>query len=304
MQTSTVSLQDHLHTLRLLWPASSLVHVGPALSAVHAWYQAWGIPSVHWVEADPKRYQMLLQHAKDGQQVHHALLGAEVLPHTRWHVLSIPNESGLLPADRLSAVWPNLQSAGESIQPQTTLDILLPSPTSSNNWLVIDCLPASYVLQGACKQLAHTSVVVARVLNQQHSELVGKGTSMQELCDFLQPQGFSLLAQEEERHPAYSTVVLVRDYVSLHRQVQQKLERQTQAYQELEARFVDVQKMLQAETHAKAEAQSKLQTELQVATDRQQQMKEEVSKAEAQLELLKELLLPAGASPVVVSAAE
>ena len=244
------------------------------------------------------RYQLLLKQAKGGQQVHHALLGAETLADVTWHKLSNSNESGLLSSDSLSTLWPNLQSEGLHIQPQTTLDALLPALTAPRNWLVVDCLPATRILQGAGQQLAYTAVVVARVLTQSQPLLVGQGASMQELCDYLLPQGFILLAQKEELHPAYSTLLLVRDYVSLHQQEQQKSELQVQAYQELKAQLIDAQKTIQTETQAKEALQSELQTKQQVS-DRQQQLKDEVGKAEAQLELLKELFLSDGVNPAL-----
>lgn len=284
MNQFTVPLQHHLLTLQQLYPVTGLVHAGAGLAAAHAWYVDWPIPQMHWIEADAMRYQLLQQQAAFNQEVHHALLGDQDSPEVTWHQFSSPNESGLLPASSLIALWPNVQSMGQLTQAQTTLDTLL-AAKAGINWLYIDCLPAARILSGATQVLKHADVVVARVTTNQIETMAGQGASLQELFDSLQPLGFNLLAQEEECNPAYCTAVWVRDYVSLHAKATQeielqmqvrhcrnncikhklnrrnylkKLELQAQNQRALEANLAQAQKTVQTETEAKLALQYQL----------------------------------------------
>lgn len=278
---SPLSLPQHLQTLYLLHPVSTLVHAGPGLTAGKAWYSHWPEVTVHWVEADPQRHQHLQQQAASGQTAHHALLGSKALEEATWHTLSNPNESGLLPASSLTALWPNIHSVAEQAMPQTTLDALLPTPTAGQ-WLVVDCLPALAILQGASQHLPHTAVIVARATAHTAAGLKDQGASLQELRDHLQPQGFALLAQEEERNPAYVQAVFVRNYAQLHQQEQQQHQASTA---KLTAELKQAQTQAAEQQKAAESLQTKLSTELQQA--QAQIAEQQVCAATLQAELQK-----------------
>lgn len=299
MPTITEPLLQHLHTLRLLMPATGLAHVGPAPHGQVLWYQNWAVPMVHWIEADPQRCQQLQQHACEGaRQVHQALLGAQAQEQVRWYQLSNQAESGLLPASSLQTLWPNIRTVQEHDMPQTTLDTLLHTQPEAPriNWLCIDCTPAARIAQGASNTLAQVDVVLARVLTQSTAALQGQGASLQELVDVLTPHGFTLLAQNEERNPAYATALFVRDYVAQHRQNLQKQEQLAQTQQVLQADLTKTQTALSEQTLAKEKAQQAhavqtkaleaLQTQLQQA---QQQNADLLEKQELQAQTQQEL---------------
>jgi hypothetical protein len=86
---------------------------------------------------------------------------------------------------------------------------------SAHVWCLIDCLPADLILLGAEHSLAKMSVVVARVIltNHQSAELVGLLSS---LSPFLQGKGFKCLSVLESTHPSIGYAVFVRDYKATH----------------------------------------------------------------------------------------
>jgi hypothetical protein len=78
-------------------------------------------------------------------------------------------------------------------------------------WCLIDCLPADLILFSAEHSLAQMSVVVARAIltNHQSAEPIGLLSSM---SPFLKGKGFKCLTVLETTHPAIGYAVFVRDY--------------------------------------------------------------------------------------------
>ena len=364
-------MHQTLQTLHMLLPAQGLLHIGAGLPSPGAWYQQWGLPTIDWIDASEQRHHLLAKHAlpqagEGHRQSHHALLGPDCAQEAQYYVLSNPQESGLIDAAALTALWPNITTSSAVVLQQSSLDAFATQKLPHHakiNWLYIDCLPALRIVQGAHKQLQHTDVIVARTvvapLAATHP-LNGQGATLGELSAHLQPLGYRLLTTYEERNPALATAIYVRDYVqalhttraelqtqlqqlqAAHAELLQKQELLAQSHKALEADLVKTTEGRDAEAQAKAELQTqlqqaqaahaellqkqaqlaqthkaleasfvkktdeatqlehriqKLQAEHQETTHRQQLMDEELLKAEAQIELIKDLLLREQAEP-------
>ena len=358
-------MHQTLQTLHMLLPAQGLLHIGAGLPSPGAWYQQWGLPTIDWIDASEQRHHLLAKHAlpqagEGHRQSHHALLGPDCAQEAQYYVLSNPQESGLIDAAALTALWPNITTSSAVVLQQSSLDAFATQKLPHHakiNWLYIDCLPALRIVQGAHKQLQHTDVIVARTvvapLAATHP-LNGQGATLGELSAHLQPLGYRLLTTYEERNPALATAVYVRDYVhALHTTCDElkaelqhaqatnadllhKQEQQAQATKALQADLAKITQARDAEAKAKAELQAQLQqaqatqaellqkqellaqthkaleadlaqkteaaqqlqqrlqqlqAEQQETTHRQQLMDEELLKAEAQIEIIKDLLL-------------
>src|SRR5690606_7678860 len=109
-----------------------------------------------------------------------------------WHQLSREEESGLLSADTLRTLWPNIDEHLRTEQPAVSLSHLL-EQTGENqgqyNWLTIDCLPAAPLLQGLDGTLEPLDMIEVRVvisgIAPGHT-----GTTLEECDELLLPQGF------------------------------------------------------------------------------------------------------------------
>lgn len=280
-------MHQTLQTLHMLLPAQGLLHIGAGLPNPGAWYQQWGLPTIDWIDASEQRHHLLAKHVlhqvgEGHRQSHHALLGADCAQ-AQYYVLSNPQESGLIDAAALTALWPNIATSSAVALQQSSLDTFaaqnLPHHAKAN-WLYIDCLPALRIVQGANKQLQHTDVIVARTvvapLAATHP-LNGLGATLGELSAHLQPLGYRLLTTYEERNPALATAIYVRDYVqalhttraelqtqlrqaqATHAEMLQKQEQLAQAHKALEADLLNTTKGRDAEAQAKAELQTQLQ---------------------------------------------
>ena len=309
-------MHQTLQTLHMLLPAQGLLHIGAGLPSPGAWYQQWGLPTIDWIDASEQRHHLLAKHAlpqagEGHRQSHHALLGPDCAQEAQYYVLSNPQESGLIDAAALTALWPNITTSSAVVLQQSSLDAFATQKLPHHakiNWLYIDCLPALRIVQGAHKQLQHTDVIVARTvvapLAATHP-LNGLGATLGELSAHLQPLGYRLLTTYEERNPALATAVYVRDYVHALHTTRDELKAELQHAQAVHADLLQKQehlaqanKALEAKLTQKTEAAQQLehrlqqlQAEQQETTHRQQLMDEELLKAEAQIELIKDLLL-------------
>ena len=106
-------MHQTLQTLHMLLPAQGLLHIGAGLPSPGAWYQQWGLPTIDWIDASEQRHHLLAKHAlpqagEGHRQSHHALLGPDCAQEAQYYVLSNPQESGLIDAAALTALWPNI----------------------------------------------------------------------------------------------------------------------------------------------------------------------------------------------------
>jgi hypothetical protein len=211
---ATTSLTGWLNHLRSLAPIQGLVLVGAGSGALASRFKEWGVSKLVLVDADEASTGRLsaLAASEPGWSVHAALV-SEVEQETDYFLASNPNENGLIPPDRLTGFWKNLQVRGQLKLPAITLDKLLADRADHTalNWAFVGCLPAVPVLKGAPQLLASCDVVAARVVLDE-DRLPGVGATRTELDAFLSAQAFRCVAFEQERHPGMGMALYLRDW--------------------------------------------------------------------------------------------
>lgn len=299
MNSTTNNLPSLLDFLQSLMPPNHIVLVGAGNGKTPwaQWLNAQTVPAT-LAEADDQQFAALQRQQAVGNyseqaRLLHAVVAAEA-GEVAFYTSNLATENGLLPSEDLQQLWPNLHTLQSSQHQAIALaQLLAPEAQVHHQWLLLDCLPAATLLQGAATALAQVDVVVARVLltEPEHAGQPAQqpipGASLAELKALL-PE-FTQLALQPSRHPAIAHVLLVRNY-------RKKQELQAQAQQALEADLAASNKARDAETQAKqaalqardeqAKAKQGLQAQLQQA---QQHNAELVKKQELQAQTLQGL---------------
>lgn len=204
-------------SLRQIMPPTALIDVGigRGTGAMHRWH-GWDVPAAWLVDAEPAQlgWTEPLAATHPGWRVHVATL-AESDGQAPCYRASNPAESGLVPTVKLAALWPNLREEECAERPVTRLDTLLASdgdlPEGAGWWLLVDCLPALRVLQGAPDTLERCSVLWLRTTLRPLPDHEA-GSALEELQTFLAPLGFRCVQVSESNHPALGDALFVRDW--------------------------------------------------------------------------------------------
>lgn len=306
------ALLPWLGLLQQLYPPNGVLLVG-AGGGTSPWVQhlmASGHRNVTLIEADETtaaRLKLVAQ-AQPSWKVLAGLVGPEST-HTLSYTASLQPESGLLEPESLRSLWPNLKTTHQQTRQAITLAELQQDTEYPANWLLVDCLPALPILQGAVQQLAAFDVIALRVLlgstqdtghgngdsiSYTHNNELTQSASANALHPALQALGFRCLAIETSRHPDIGHALFVRDTAVLAKQQQQQLDQQVQrtaeaqatataattataaATKQAEERATQVQHLTQAKAAA-----DKLATERQLQLDQlQAQLKQAKTQAE------------------------
>lgn len=142
-----------------------------------------------------------------------AVIAARTGP-TAFHCASKPDESALIPPESLQSLWRNLTTSRvDEVEARTLPDLLAnlePAPDFRCNWLVIDCLPALSVLEGAGRMVDDLDVVELRCVRD-GAALEEAGARLESAEQWLEARGFRPVAQFEETHPQLCKAVFCRD---------------------------------------------------------------------------------------------
>ncbi|MEN2433544.1 hypothetical protein [Comamonas sp. F1-6] len=211
MNSSTSTLTQWLDNLQILLPPShiTLVGAGNGVGAWVRWLQKQA-GTATLVEADAQQFATLQCLQAAGYLERATLLNTVLAPEAKepveFFTASLASENGLLRPEELRQCWPNLSTlAVESLQAKALTSLLEVKP--SQQWLLIDCLPAATLLHSAKAVLFKVDVVLARVLlGVDQPAGTGLTELIQALPDFIQ------LARQSTRHPAIVYVLFVRDY--------------------------------------------------------------------------------------------
>lgn len=265
MNSTTQALPPLLDFLQDLMPPSriALVGAGNGKGRWAQWLSAQAAPAT-LVEADAQQFAALQHQQAVGNFANASLLHAVVAAEAgevAFYTSSLAAESGLLPAEAMQQLWPNMHPLHASQRQAIGLADVLPLQ-HPNQWLVLDCLPAAALVKDAASALAQVDVVVARVLlTANHAHLI-PGTGLAELVDLL--TDFVQLALQPTRHPDIAYALFVRDY---RRATTQALKAQM-AEQESKQAAIQRQKVLQAqleqEQHRNADLLKKQELQAQV----------------------------------------
>lgn len=131
-----------------------------------------------------------------------------------FHIASKPDESGLIAPEALQSLWRNLITRTREYVETSTLPELLGrlqlTADCRCNWLVVDCLPALPVLQGAGHLIDHVDVIEVRCVCHE-TIAVEQGASLASTKQWLEPFGFRLVHESEETLPLLRRAVFCRD---------------------------------------------------------------------------------------------
>ena len=228
--SKTSSLTQWLDHLIDLSPPNviRLVGAGNGRGIWAQWLAAHDQVPATLVEANSQLFAALQRQQAIGNWGQASLLNTVIAPtagEVDFFTASLTAESGILPAEELRAVWPNVYTVATERRAATDLTALLQvdaEPSAAQQWLLLDCLPAAPLLRSAQAQLQHVDVVMVRVLQAVDSSitpLTGMGACLEDVTKAL--PGFRLLALQPSRHPALAHALFVRDHRSAAQQALQ-----------------------------------------------------------------------------------
>ncbi|GAB3479700.1 coiled-coil domain-containing protein [Azotobacter salinestris] len=279
--------------LQGLFPPRAAIIVGASRS--HRHLLEWpGVRPEHvlLVDAHPEALANTRQKiaTTSAWQMRHAVL-ADSKRQARFFCASNPGEDGLVPPQKLAELWPNLRATDEWTCTTQTLQDVLADPEqaelveASDIWLVVNCLPALRILQGAGPLLEHCKVLWLRVLLEPLED--GEpGSTLEEAERYLADRHFRRIHCIEENHPRIGQAIFLRDDSTLH---EREIARLQATCDSLETRRSDLfiecdalrqeQIRLAAEHQAQLEAFTKEKAELLAARDALLQEKAALTKA-------------------------
>ena len=319
--------------LRLIAPPQAVIHIGAGhgKGEVHQW-RYWQVPCALLIEADAAKLDWVNNLLDENPQWYTAnIVLADVNAETDYYTVSNPAEDGLIAAEQLQALWPNLTTQAQQKLQVQTLDTLLeaeiyqPLLQAKVTWVIIDCLSSLAILKGAQSALKNWSVISVRVLlNPLEKE--NSLTTMQAVEEYLEPYGYRCIQITESNNPLVGEVSFVRDWqavlvseidtltLALEAKEQYNTKILNQFYQSCKDMACvvderDQQAQLASERQSRIDALSQERDELNIQLQqqekqinnlkdqyieneaRQQMLNNEMLKAEAQLELIKDVLL-------------
>lgn len=257
-----------LQLLSQLAPPAGVLLVG-AGNGVGPWVQLLqilAVPSVTLVEADDNQFEHLQRSVpqRDGWRLRKQVVGPRTDTVT-YHQASNAAESGLLEPESLRSLWPNLKTTHKQTRQAITLADLQDDADTPANWLLLDCLPALPILQGAAQQLAAFDVITLRVLLAEDA-VPGSAAGADEVQATLQEQGFRCLALEASRHPAVGHALFVRDTAKQAQQREEQLAKNLAALQAQNISLTQEISKLIAEITELTKARDQLSTQLAAET--------------------------------------
>ncbi len=277
---------------------------------------SWLVSLAQWLSPQQIAYlgvnpPVILQTALKGLQLHRLTqVVAEQTGPIMWHKASNPLESGLVPPERLQHYWQNLKTVVSQSVLAISLDEALLAQSTLPQWLWVDRLPALAILRGAPIALSHATAVIARVvISETDAPADADLTAVQA---YMQRCGFVLAGVQPERNPALGVALFFKDYAKLalvNAQLAQGADKTIASLQEEVAQVrSERDTQLQATCQSEAESGKKVEALVQQVQDaaqvianleaerdqlqtRQQMLLDEITCAEAQIDLIKELLL-------------
>ena len=205
--------------LCIIFPPQAVIHIGAGIGngEMHLWRQ-WQVPAALILDADEARLDWATKAAEENPawQIRCAVL-AQTDGEVDYYHASNPAEDGLIPSEKLAVLWPNLRTSKQTRCQAQRLDNLLSEESlvalreSASVWVLINCLSALSILQGAGNELDRWSVLWLRVQLNPLIEDQTVGT-LKDIEDFLEPHGYRCIYIAEGNHPAIGEAMFVRDW--------------------------------------------------------------------------------------------
>ena len=275
-----------LQLLRQLDSPQTMIHIGAGSGQgpLHQWHN-WGVPHALLVDADAARLDWAdrVAAANPAWRVVVALLAAADDTITFYRA-SDPAEDGLIQAELLRSLCPDTFAIGQDQRAAKRLDTLLnhhngPTILHGKTWLLVDCLPALAILQGADGTLRNCSVIGVRALLQLAPELPA-GCSFSEINSFLQGNGFKHVGTIEDHQLIFGHFFFAKDW-------QSELQEKTSQYSKQSQIVIDMQQAVSKSQQAVDDAHALIQ---KLQANNQETAYRYFIKAEAQIEFIKDIL--------------
>ncbi len=138
------------------------------------------------------------------------LVVAEKKKETVFNRLSNCLESSLLSQEEIGFLWPNITTKEKYRCLSVTVDELLLENGLHPTWMIIDCLPAYKLLEGAKAALPELNVIIVRMIVD-NSAKVNMYEEKDKIVAHLQDNNFRLYGIEKDRHPSLGYAVYVKD---------------------------------------------------------------------------------------------
>lgn len=300
MESHNRPLVDFVQDLHHAYPGDGVIHVGTGAGTggMHCW-RSWGITNALLIDANPERSAWAESEtaAKAGWHYAQAVIaGSE--GNATYYDASNPAESGLVDPELLTPIWPGLHRLDAKTIPTVSLTNLFAQRGYSwiPQWLLVDCLPAAGILEGAAPLAAQCSFIWVRAILD--VSIPGAiQASLGEITRILEPQGFCLRSIEAGINPTIGEAVFVRDWKGSLTERISRLHNQIAEINQYRERLADQSTTLASETAAlKAscrEKESRLQTteaQLAAALQATQKEKEQATELRSQATLAAERL--------------
>ncbi|SEJ14417.1 hypothetical protein SAMN04244579_03276 [Azotobacter beijerinckii] len=210
--------QQTANLLQALFPPQSAILVGASQSNPNRLdWQSIPPENVLLIDAKQEALAGIKQNVAlaSDWQMRNAVL-AESQGEAPFFSASNPGEDGLVPPQKLVSLWANLRPQGQRTCTTQTLQTLLSEPqlaplaSATNTWLVIDCLPALRILQGAGPLLKQWKVLWVRVLLAPLEDNE-PGTTLAEIERYLADHDYRCIGCFEENHPHIGQAIFLHD---------------------------------------------------------------------------------------------
>jgi chromosome segregation ATPase len=217
--TNKTTMQNQWALLRLIAPPQAVIHIGAGngKGELHQWRQ-WQVPYALLIEAELAKLDWANSSLAENPHWQTAtVVLSDENTEADFFIASNPAEDGLIAAEHLRALWPNLKTQAQQKRKVQTLDSLLQTQAyqdlqqAGTVWAIIDCLSSLAILKGAVKALENWSVLSLRVLLNPLAEPNSIGT-LQDIEAYLLPYGYRCIQLTESNNPLIGEALFVRDW--------------------------------------------------------------------------------------------
>ncbi len=124
---------------------------------------------------------------------------------------TLSSEDSTISPAKLEEFWPNLKALKATQRESIILHELIDDRKPAMNWLLIDCLPALSIIEGAKDRLDDINVVMTRVIISKANNQLDCA-NLKPVQDFLESKGFRLHTVEASRHPSLGHALFVKEH--------------------------------------------------------------------------------------------
>ncbi|UOO81740.1 class I SAM-dependent methyltransferase [Uruburuella testudinis] len=220
-----------LTQLAILFPIKHVLLIGASSGACEwlGWLQQQTIPHVTLIETNPGDHPILQTETNipSDWTIYNQLIAEHTGTTTFYHA-SLSSESGLIAPEKLTAIWPNIQTTQQQNLAALSLQDFTLKQDLQPELLIINCFGAQSLLQHTTDLLQHTNIIIAKtsldIENLPEADLTA-------LAEYLHAQNFKLIATESGRHPKVAYAIFVKDHAKLNRITFRKYQSATQQNQ-------------------------------------------------------------------------